>query len=429
MTARNGPALKSPPPLAARKTAGPLPSWHHSEGKHAVAPKPEHDDIARFNFLMNVNRYLSTEVAPGLKTAYQLDRQGTPEAEKKQNRHQIRKSMLDNPYFQLWSAMRRNTMEMRQQAGRSMTLRQIDETNAEVARLNAEAPERLELDPSVDLPIYLSSVDHHCMPGSYHTELVPGDTSGAANYDAGLFVTTLGALGPLADGGGRAVAAYVKQLMPDFRPKRILDMGAGLGHNVLPIAAAFPEAEVIAVDTGAPMLRYGHARSVDLGITNVRFIQADAADLDFEDGSFDWVQTTMFWHETSMSAMKKMFAEACRLLSPGGLFLNVEQPQYTEDMDPFEQFMRDWDAYYNNEPFWSAMHDVDVHQLMIDSGFDADGLIDGQARVPSENGDEAAEDFGRAPCWTVFGAVKAAAVDDRRDSRSSDARQGEAALS
>ena len=88
------------------------------------------------------------------------------------------------------------------------------------------------------------------MPGSYYTELVPGDITGPANYDAGIFATTGGMLGRYNDGGGVAVAEWVSKNLPDFQPKRILDIGAGLGHNVLPIAAAFPDADVIAVDAG-----------------------------------------------------------------------------------------------------------------------------------------------------------------------------------
>ena len=115
------------------------------------------------------------------------------------------------------------------------------------------------------------------MPGSYHTEYFKGDVANAANYDSGLFVTSGGMLGSLTDGGGRAIAKWVKETYPSFHPKKILDIGCGLGHNTLPIAAAFPDAEIIAIDAGTPMLRYGAARANALGIKNVQFIQAAAA--------------------------------------------------------------------------------------------------------------------------------------------------------
>ena len=42
--------------------------------------------------------------------------------------------------------------------------------------------------------------------------------------------------------------------------------------------------------------------------------------------------------------------------------LHLEQPQYSDDMPLYEQFIRDWDAFNNNEPFWSAMHALDLKQ-------------------------------------------------------------------
>jgi hypothetical protein len=120
----------------------------------------------------------------------------------------------------------------------------------------------------------------------------------------------------------------------------------------------------------------------------------------------------MFWHETSMKAMNRMFRESFRMLKPGGLVLHVEQPQYKDPMDLFEQFQRDWDAYYNNEPFWSKMHEIDVLQLMEDVGFRRAHFIEANVKAkpdlaifpPSEIG--AHEDRGRAAAWYAFGAWK-----------------------
>lgn len=400
------------------RTAPPTPPSWDRVGKHAVFPEPTHDEIARYNFLANLNRHLATYLSPGNRTVYEARVRPAFRAvagRDFRDRHEVRRAMLDDPFFQEWSALRRNTMEMRQQAGRSMVLRQLDSLIERVHVLNDNA-DTLRLDPRLELPSYLAKVDHHCMPGSYHTELVPGDVSAAANYDSGLFVTTGGALGPMSDGGGRAVADFVRQEFPDFRPRRILDLGCGLGHNAVPLAQAFPDAVVVAVDTAAPMLRYGHARAKALGVRNIAFIQANAEALDreaFPDGGFDWVQTTMFWHETSGTAMRRIFAEIHRLLAPGGLTLHVEQPQYDERMPLVEQMLRDWDAYYNNEPFWSAMHGIDVKGLMEDVGFDPDRMFDGyvRAKVDDEARNPASptgktEDHGRAAAWYAFGAWK-----------------------
>ena len=346
------------------------PSWQHV-GRHDLFPRSSHDDTARFDFLANLNGYLAAQVSPKVKEAY--DRRVRPAFEKAvgrppQTRHEVRKAMAGDPTYQTWSALRRSSMEMRQQAGRALVLRQAEELIGKARRYNA-SDDGLKLDPSVEVPRYASAVDIHCMPGGYHTELVPDDVTAAANYDCGIFATTGGMLGRYNDGGGQALAQWLKEQHPGFHPRRILDIGCTVGHNIVPLAQAFPEAEVIAIDVAAPMLRYAHARARALGVKNITFIQANGEQLDFPDGHFDLVMTSMFWHETSARAMPRMLAEIQRVLAGGGLTTHLEQPQY-HGMDPYEQFIRDWDAYNNNEPFWSVMHDYDLRKMMADAGFD-----------------------------------------------------------
>jgi ubiquinone/menaquinone biosynthesis C-methylase UbiE len=383
-------------------------------GRHALFPHTTHDDVARINFLAQLNRHLATQVAPFVKTAWEnraspafTARTGRPA----QNRHEVRKALLDDPMFSTWSALRRMTMEQRQQAGRWIALREAETLAAKAKALTAEGG-KLSVDPALPIPRYVSAVDHHCMAGSYHTAQFPGDVSAGANYDVGLFITTGGLLGRWSDGGGRAIVEWVRRERPDFRPKRILDIGATLGHNTLPIAAAFPDAEVIALDVGGPMLRYGAARAKALGIDNVAFVQADATSLpQYADGSFDWIQTTMFLHELSLTSMQAIFAESHRLLRPGGVVLHVEQPQYTPDMPLFEQAMRDWDAFYNNEPFWSTLHEIDLDAKLVEAGFDADKLIHDKVSADARDifpaaVDDTVEDFGRKAAWRLVGAER-----------------------
>ena len=357
---RTGKAHMTPPatpelPPSRRPYDG--PPDYRVVGRHGIYPETSHDEIARFNFLAHMNRHLSTHLMPGVAEAFEARVKPafeSLEGRSFEDRHEVRKALSRDPSWQWWSMLRRATMETRQQAGRWVTLRQAESLNEKVRIFN--------------------------------------------------------------DGGGVAVAEWVAKNLPDFKPRRILDIGCGLGHNVLPIAAAFPDAEVIGVDAGAPMLRYGLARAKSMGIGNVTFVQADVADLSrFENESFDWIQSTMFLHETSYKTMPVIFAETNRLLKPGGIVLHVEQPQYTEDMPLFEQAMRDWDAFYNNEPFWTKLHEVDLDDWMAKSGFPRQTILHGgvTAVVDPEVFPEAAkdtkqEDYGRKAAWHVIGAWKAA---------------------
>ena len=392
------------------------PSWHQV-GRHAVFPKATHDEVARFDFLTRMNLHLSQSLLPGVKLAYEQRVKPAFEAEHGRvpaDRHEVRRAMQRDLHYQLWSALRRNTMEQRQQAGRSVVFRQLAELRAVADGFN-EGAASLQLDPSVEQPRYARAVDTHCMPGSYHTEVVDRDIAAGANYDAGLFVTTAGALGRYSDGGGQAVVDWLQQHRPGFKPKRVLDIGCTIGHNAVPLAQAFPDAEVVAVDTATPVLRYGHARARSLGVENIVFRQANGEALPFEDGTFDLVTTAMFWHETSTAAMPRIMKEVHRVLRPGGLTLHLEQPQYA-GMDPFVAFMRDWDTYNNNEPFWTRMHEADLDALLTQGGFAPGAYFETtmQAKTdrtlfPAPSGSAGGqEDYGRSPSWTAFGAEKAA---------------------
>jgi hypothetical protein len=293
-------------------------------GRHAVFPSTSHDEIERINYLAQMNRHLAARVVPGVTPPY--DKRDAPAYKPEHgrpigHRHEARKALLADPAFQTWSALRRATMEQRQQAGRWTALLQREELARKAAELTEGDP-RLELDPTIKIPRYVSAVDHHCMPGSYHTEYFPGDVTNGANYDHAGFVTTGGLLGKFTDGGGQAVVKWVKKNLPDFKPKKILEIGGTVGHSSLPLAQAYPDAELTIVDLGTPVLRYGLARAKSLGVNNVRFVQASGEDLSrFPDHSFDWVQTTMFLHELSLPALRNILRESRRLVKDGGIVL------------------------------------------------------------------------------------------------------------
>ncbi len=370
-----------------------------------------HDDTARFNFLANANKYLAACVVPGVAAAFV--RHASPAFERAhghapRDRHEVALALEHESQYRFWSALRRNGMEMRQQAGRSVVMRQAVALRDRARALNAGVL-NLRLDAAVRLPRYQAAVDHHCMPGSYHTSLVEDDVSAAANYDCGMYATTVGLFGRFLDGAGRGTAAWVANRRPQWHPRRILDIGCGVGHNTVPVALAWPDAEVFAVDCAAPMLRYAHARARSLGIANIQFVQADAESLPWPDLHFDLVYSTMFLHETSTAALPRIASEINRLVAPGGLTLHLEQPPY-RGLPPLEQFLRDWDCRYNNEPFWSALHETDLPALFAARGFGRGAVFEDQIQARVEHDSpkvlEQTEDYGRGGLWYAVGAER-----------------------
>lgn len=394
---RYGPSADVPPPYTV-------------VGRHDMMPEVTHDEVARFNFLTNMVKHISTRVLPGNAVAYEKRARPRYESEAghtPNDRREIRKAMAADPYYKIWSALRLNAMEMRQQAGRSVVLRQLDQLN-DKARQHNKDKRTLQLDEQVEIPRYIGAVDNHLMPGSYYTEVTDQDVSAAANYDVGIYVTTQGLFGRFTDGAGHGIVKWLRDNHPQLSIKRILDMGCGIGHNSVPVARGFPDAEMFAVDVAAPMLRYGHARAQSLGANNLTFKQGNVEALGFPDAHFDVVYSTMFVHETSYKAIHRIMAEAHRLLRPGGIHFHLEQPPF-HNMPPFEQFLRDWDAYYNNEPFWSTVHSMQMPDVLERGGFRREDIFETTicAVVDESIFPKAGDfDFGRGAVWYTFGAIK-----------------------
>ena len=397
------------------------PAPWNTIGRHGLLPVANHDEVVRFDVVAQLNAHVSQRLAPKVREAFEshaLNAWRMRHGREPADRHEVAEAMQREPAYRTFSLVRRNTMEIRQQAGRSLVARQVDRLRDAALASNTGAP-TLRLDPALELPRYVTAVDTHLMQGGYTAERVADDVGNAANYDAGMYATIGGSGGPWNDAAGRALVEWLRREHPDFSPRRIVDLGCGLGHNTLPLRDAFPAAEIIAVDVAAPMLRYGHARAQSRGYTDVQFLQADATATPLEESSADLVFTTMVLHETSRQALPRMFAEAHRLLRAGGLTIHLEQPPY-RGIPAFEQFMRDWDGRFNNEPFWSALHETDLAALLAKSGFGSANVFETRCVAPAagESALDAAgqpraaavkhEDFGRAPAWYAVGAWQAA---------------------
>ena len=164
-------------------SANDVPPPYTAVARHAMFPDVDHDEAARFNFLANLNRFLSGDLGAGNRLAYEkrvLPAFVAEHGREPADRHEVRAAMNRDPWHGFWSAMKRNSMEMRQQNGRATVLRQLDSLDAKARELN-EGRNTLQLDPSVAVPQYQAVVDIHCMPGSYHGEERPGDVSAGAN--------------------------------------------------------------------------------------------------------------------------------------------------------------------------------------------------------------------------------------------------------
>ncbi len=368
---------------------------------HAMLPDTTHDEFALQSFVRDFRRYLRLDVMPGAGRVFaeQVEPAFTAANGRTfDDRHEIRKAMTRNGYYQFWSAMQRRSQEMMWESVITPTERELEALIKRFQEFSAQCPAggSLELDPELEIPRYHSALDIHLQPGGYHTEFTGDDVAAGVIYEAGLPIYIDGELGPENDGIGCTLTAYLKAQYPDFRPEKILDMGCAVGNSTLPWGRAYPEAELHAIDVAAPCLRFAHARAEALGVA-VHFSQQNAEKTSFEDASFDLVISHIMLHETSRRALSNILAETFRLLRPGGLMLHLDIPRGDS---PLEQFMYEWETYNNNEVFAAYMTDADLVSLGEAAGFELDKLRKDGARPDGRSVEHSYSEKGFA--WPVL---------------------------
>lgn len=346
---------------------------------HALKLQPTRDEWARQDFVSALRAHVLNDMAGSMKQHY--DHEIAPKLPAPPSTGQdVHAAMKPDLYFKFYSGLRVNAQELVWDAVRPTLERdaeRLEEIASELETKNVGGS--VTLDDDLDIPSNVEAIDVHLMPGSYHSQSGVNDLRAGSMYDNGLGVFSFGLMGKNLDDIGESISLWASEKFPQFRPKRILDMGCSIGHNTQPWAKTYPDAEVIGMDVSAPCLRYAHARSQSQGV-QVHYQQGNATQAPYEDGSFDLVFSSMFLHELPKKDIAAVFKEAHRLLRPGGLMLHYELPPNAAT-SPYDGFYLDWDSFYNYEPFYKGYRDLDPHTLCAEAGFPSDDIF--KTVVPS----------------------------------------------
>jgi ubiquinone/menaquinone biosynthesis C-methylase UbiE len=109
---------------------------------------------------------------------------------------------------------------------------------------------------------------------------------------------------------------------------RSLEIGAGTGYFSLNLLQAGVIREAMCTDISRGMLATLEANAARLGL-EVETATCDAAELPFEDGSFDLVLGHAVLHH--LPALERAFAEFHRVLAPGGVLFFAGEPSRQGD--------------------------------------------------------------------------------------------------
>eukprot|EP00931_Biecheleriopsis_adriatica_P103744 TRINITY_DN78538_c0_g1_i1.p1 TRINITY_DN78538_c0_g1~~TRINITY_DN78538_c0_g1_i1.p1 ORF type:complete len:463 (+),score=51.04 TRINITY_DN78538_c0_g1_i1:72-1391(+) len=140
-------------------------------------------------------------------------------------------------------------------------------------------------------------------------------------------------------------------------PKRILDVGCGIGGTSRFLAKRFPDAEVVGITLSPEQVRRGTELADAAGLKNVRFEVINALDMSFPDGSFDLV-----WGCESgehMPDKAKYIEEMARVCSPGGRVVvatwcqrDPEPPFSEKDKQDLKFVYEEW-----SHPYFISIND------------------------------------------------------------------------
>lgn len=381
---------------------------------------PTHDEHARQRFVSMLRKHAIVDMRGNLRKHYEQSVEPRLTAKNKtpRNWRDIRAAMSSDHIYRFYSSTRLNAQEMCYQSVQPTIERELPEmvAIAQNAGDTSSAGGSLRLDPDLPIPPYVTQLDVHMAPGYTHLEHTRDDVAqGAVIAFGGKVFTGHHPYRQNRGTVGESVSYWVSKKFPELKPKRVLDLGTCSGKNLLPFADTFPGSELHGIDVGAPVLRFGHACATHENIP-VHFSQQNAESMDFDDGSFDIITSSFFFHEVPVNVTRRILAECFRLLAPGGVMVQMELPNESAVGD-YENFFWNWDTQNNNEPFYTRFRSQDFAALCEEAGFAPNRcfahLIPDLASNGAARADQCIAGDAETPAhglggWFVFGGQKQA---------------------
>ncbi|MEM1090959.1 MAG: class I SAM-dependent methyltransferase [Pseudomonadota bacterium] len=337
--------------------------------------QPNQEEAARQAFVGALKRQINANLEQRLNKRY--DEICAPSFEQRHghaptNRDEATEALKNDPLYQMWGSLTFTSQDLMWETVGDTVDRTVASLEARAAELEQGEPVgTLALNPDLAMPEPIGSTEIHRQPGGYF--FAGGNLTAAALYAGTLMLyTSAKGFSSSADSPfsfvGQGVAKMVEPMLEGKKPLRILDMGCGPGTVTFGLKQHFPEADVYGVDLSASFVRFAHLWAEEAGVP-IHYRQADAAETGLEAGTFDLIVSQIMFHETWHDKAPAIFAEAKRLLAPGGMMVNIDVPYQPERISLVEQVTNSWQVENNGEPFWTGFADSSVMEMMRKGGF------------------------------------------------------------
>ncbi|NIA27570.1 MAG: methyltransferase domain-containing protein, partial [Desulfobulbaceae bacterium] len=97
----------------------------------------------------------------------------------------------------------------------------------------------------------------------------------------------------------------------------VVDIGCGTGTLTIWLKQQYPDARVIGVDADPEILAFARNKA-SVAAADVEFVESNATDLPFNDGSAERVVSSLFFHHLQPADKGRALTEALRILCGGG---------------------------------------------------------------------------------------------------------------
>lgn len=115
--------------------------------------------------------------------------------------------------------------------------------------------------------------------------------------------------------------AALLEFMPQSA-QRVLDLGSGAGRLLGLVRSVLPQAELVALEFSPAMIE--HFRAANAGEHRIGLVKHDMQDRLPALGTFDAVVSSFAIHHLTDDRKRGVYAEVFDLLTPGGVFCNLE---------------------------------------------------------------------------------------------------------
>ncbi|MBR0843387.1 class I SAM-dependent methyltransferase [Bradyrhizobium liaoningense] len=122
---------------------------------------------------------------------------------------------------------------------------------------------------------------------------------------------------------------------------RVLELGCGVGGNLLPMAFQYPDSEFVGVDLSGVTIERGRRNIATLGLGNIKLLHCDIMNVDASFGQFDYIIAHGVYSWVPSAVREKMMTIFKQNMAPSGIcYVSYNAHPFSHLRDMVRDMMR-----------------------------------------------------------------------------------------